>query len=153
MKISTNKFYIAGIVPESAEEGGGYSVYFPDMPNVAAGGETVEEAIRNAASGLYLALRGLAEQNAPIPEPSSLQAVRAAVLSERDGDGLPCPEDTVYQYIPAPGLDMVPVRLNVSLPKSIVEEIDEVTERMAMTRSGFITVAARAYIDRLASNP
>jgi metal-responsive CopG/Arc/MetJ family transcriptional regulator len=47
---------------------------------------------------------------------------------------------------------MVPVRLNVSLPKSIVEEIDEVTERMAMTRSGFIAAASRAYIDHISSN-
>ena len=52
------KFYIAGIVPESMEEGGGYSVYIPDMPQVAAGGENVAEAIANATSALYLALRG-----------------------------------------------------------------------------------------------
>ena len=56
-------FYIAGFVPE---EEGGYSVYFPDVPNVAAGGETIEEAITNAASGLYLALKDLAERNADI---------------------------------------------------------------------------------------
>jgi len=144
------KFYIAGIVPEKTEEGGGYSVYFPDAPQVAAGGETIAEAIGNATSALYLALKDLAEQGGALPEPSALADVRAAVRAERAGDGLGCPEDTVYQYIPAPGLEMVPVRLNISLPRSIVEEIDEVTERMAMTRSGFIAAAARAYMDGLA---
>ena len=41
-------FYIAGIVPE--EDGSGYSVYFPDVPQVAAGGETVQEAMDGAVS-------------------------------------------------------------------------------------------------------
>jgi metal-responsive CopG/Arc/MetJ family transcriptional regulator len=48
---------------------------------------------------------------------------------------------------------MIPVRLNVSLPKSMVEEIDDATRRMAMmTRSGFIAAAVRVYMDRL-GNP
>jgi predicted RNase H-like HicB family nuclease len=143
------KFYIAGIVPESVESGGGYSVYFPDLPNVAAGGESVEEAIANATSGLYLALRGLAEQNSPTPEPSSLEEVQGKVRAEREADALPCPQDIVYQYIASPILDMVPVRLNVSLAKSLVDEVDTIRDRMGMTRSGFIAVAARDYIDRL----
>lgn len=146
------KFYIAGLVPETAEDGGGYSVYIPDVPQVAAGGETPAEAIVNATSALYLALRGMSEQNAVLPEPSPLEKVREMVAAERAGDALPCPVGIVYQYIPAPALDMVSVRLNVSLPKAIVEEIDEVTERMAMTRSGFIAAASRAYIDRITLN-
>ncbi len=140
------QFYLAGIVPESKESGGGYSVYIPDLPQVAASGETVPEAIGNAASGLYLALRGMAEQGTAIPEPSGMKDVREKVRAEREADGLPCPEDTVYQYIPAPSLDMVPVRLNISLSKSLVLEIDEESERRAMTRSGFITAAVRNYI-------
>jgi len=147
------KFYIAGLVPETMEAGGGYSVYLPDMPNIAAGGETVEEAIVNATSGLYLALRALTEQNSPVPEPSSLEEARGKVRAEREADGLSWPEDTVFQYIVPPILDMVPVRLNVSLAKSLVDEVDTVRDRMGMTRSGFITAAARAYIDRMASNP
>ena len=141
------KMYIAGIVPESVEEGGGYSVYIPDLPQVAAGGESAVEAIANATNALYLALRGIAGQNAAIPEPSALANVRARVQAERKKDGLPCPEETVYQYIAAPELDLVPVRLNVSLPKSMVAEMDEAAERMSTTRSAFITIAARAYID------
>jgi len=139
-------FYLAGIVPENLASGGGYSVYIPDVPNVVAGGENIAEAISNATSALYLALRGLAEQNAEIPTPSAFEHVRERVRVERAEDGLPYPEDTVYQYIAAPNLDMVPVRLNVSLPRAILEEIDEATERMAMTRSGFLAAAAQAYI-------
>ena len=142
------KYYIAGIVPERLEDGGGYSVYIPDAPNVAAGGESVEEAIGNATSGLYLALRALAEQNIAIPEPSDWAAVRAGVEAERTMDGLSCPAEIVYQYIPAPSLETVPVRLNISLGKALLEEMDEATGRMGMTRSGFIAAAARAYMDQ-----
>jgi predicted RNase H-like HicB family nuclease len=143
------KFYVAGIVPETLESGGGYSVYFPDLSNVAAGGETVEEAIANATSGLYLALRGLAEQNGVIPEPSGMEEARAKVRAEREADGLPWPEDAVFQYIAPPILDMVPVRLNVSLAKSLVDEVDTVRDRVGMTRSGLIATATREYISRM----
>ncbi|MDR1490520.1 MAG: type II toxin-antitoxin system HicB family antitoxin, partial [Desulfovibrio sp.] len=139
-------FYIAGIVPESAASGGGYSVYFADLPNVAAGGETIAEAIRNAASGLCLAMRGLAAQKAPIPSPSTLAEVREKVRIEREADGLPCPEDTVYQYIPAPSMDKVPVRINISLAKSLLREMDAAADLQGMTRSGFIAEATQEYI-------
>ena len=143
------KFYIAGIVPEIAKNGGGYSVYIPDVPQVAAGGENVAEAISNATAALYLALRGMTEQNAVIPEPSPLGDVQAKVRAERKQDGLPYPKETVYQFIPAPSLETVPLRLNISLPKSLVEEMDEAAHRLGMPRSGFIAVAAREYMDRL----
>jgi len=143
------KYYIAGIVPENTQSGGGFSVYFPDVPNVAAGGETVEEAIRNATSGLYVALRGIAEQNGHIPEPSDIEAVRAKVRAEREADGLPYPENTVYQYIAPPILAMTPVRLNVSLAKSLVDEVDTVRDRIGMTRSGFFAAATRDYLSRM----
>jgi predicted RNase H-like HicB family nuclease len=137
-----NRFYIAGIVPEQE---GGFSVYFPDVPNVAAGGETVEEAMENAASGLYLALRDIAESNGDVPEPSPMAKVRAAVAAERELDGLPCPDDTLYQYIEAPDLDMVPVRVNVTIPRAVLHEIDRKAKLAGYTRSGFLAAAAQAY--------
>jgi predicted RNase H-like HicB family nuclease len=139
------KFYIAGIVPEDLESGGGYSVYFPDVPTVAAGGETIEEAISNVTDGLYVALRGIAEQNGEIPVPSSLNEVRSRVKAEREQDGLSYPQDTLYQYVVAPSLDMVPVRVNVTIPKSALEEIDVKAKKYGYTRSGFLTHAALEY--------
>ena len=138
-----NAFYIAGIVPE--QDGSGCSVYFPDVPQVAAGGESVEEAICNATDGLYLALRDMAEQNAPLPVPSALDVVREKVRAEREADGLPFPDGTLFQYIAAPDLDTVPVRVNVTIPKGILREIDNKARAHGMTRSGFLAMAAQAY--------
>jgi len=139
------KFYIAGIVPEDVKSGGGYSVYFPDVPTVAAGGEKIEEAISNAADGLYAALRGITEQNGEMPTPSSLDEVKAKVKAERKQDGLPYPKDTLYQYVMAPSLDMVPVRVNVTIPKASLEEIDAKAKKYGYTRSGFLAHAALEY--------
>ena len=136
-------FYIAGIVPE--EDGSGYSVYFPDVPQVAAGGETVQEAIVNAADGLYVALRDIAERNAPIPQASGMAEVVAKVKAERQTDGLSYPADTFYQYIAAPSLDMAPVRISVTIPRSLLQEIDAKAKLAGYTRSGFLTHAALSY--------
>ena len=138
-----SRFYIAGIVKE--DDGSGYSVYFPDVPNVCAGGSSVEEAIDNAIDSLYLGLRGLAEDNEDIPAPSNLEIVKKRVKEERELDDLPYPEDTIYQYIPAPVVDMVPVRVNITVPKGLLAEIDQSAKLAGMTRSGYLVAAARAY--------
>ena len=91
--------YPAAIIRE--EDGSGFSVYFPDVPEVAAGGDSVEEALSNAASGLAVALRDLAERHAPIPMPSSLETARAKVRDERETDGLPFPDDALFRYVAA----------------------------------------------------
>lgn len=136
-------FYIAGIIRE--DDGSGYSVYFPDVPNVTAGGSTVEEAIVMAEEGLQVALQNLAAQNAVVPVPSRLEDVKARVREEREVDGLPYPADAVFQYIAAPNLDNTPVRINISVPRGALEEIDEKAKAAGFTRSGFLTHAALEY--------
>lgn len=136
-------FYIAGIVRE--DDGSGYSVYFPDVPNVCAGGRTVPEAIENASDGLYVALRGMAEDRLEIPSPSDMETVRKKVREERALDNLPYPEDTIYQYIPAPEVSMIPVRISITMEKGILEETDRKAKLAGMTRSGFLAAAAKAY--------
>ena len=137
------KFYIAGIVKE--EDGSGYSVYFPDIPNMAIGGETVEEALENAADCLIYTLRSMAEQNATIPNPSSMEEVKRRVKEERELDGLSCPEDTLYHYFTAPVLDMVPVRVNLTVPRAYLDEIDAKAKLCGFNRSSFMTHAAISY--------
>lgn len=137
------RYYLAGIIRE--DDGSGYSVYFPDVPNVAAGGESVEEALNNASSGLAVALRDLAERNAPIPAPSSMEEARAKVRAEREADELPFPDDALFQYVAAPELDLTPVRINITLPRAVLHEVDEKARLAGMTRSGFLAAAAQAW--------
>lgn len=67
------------------------------------------------------------------------------VAQIRREDGLPLPDDVIYQYIPAPMLDTVPVRVSVSLPKSVLAMVDQKAKQYGYTRSGFLARAAQNF--------
>ncbi len=51
----------------------GYLVTFPDFPETATDGLTLEEALFNAAEALTLTLEGRADEGLSIPAPSSVK--------------------------------------------------------------------------------
>jgi len=57
------------IVIEKAEEN--YSAYSPDLPGCVAAGATREEAEKNMYEAIEMHVRGLQEDNLPIPESTS----------------------------------------------------------------------------------
>ncbi len=57
------------IVIEKAENN--YSAYAPDLPGCVATGKTREEAERNMHEAIELHIRGMQEDNLPIPESTS----------------------------------------------------------------------------------
>lgn len=61
------------IVIEKA--GANYSAYSPDLPGCVATGATADETKARMREAINLHLRGLAEDHAPIPEPSALGEV------------------------------------------------------------------------------
>lgn len=136
------KYYPCAIVPEKE---GNFSVYFPDVPNCFTCGETLEDALFMAEDVLSMMLQDLVQDRKDIPEPSSFDVIKDKVSTIRAESCLDTPDTTLYQYIAAPSLDMVPVRISVSLPKSVLELIDQKASRHGMTRSGFLAKAAQAY--------
>jgi len=63
------------IVIEKAN--GNYSVYSPDLPGCVATGETHDEAARNMHEAIEMHVRGLIEDELPVPESHSLAEVVA----------------------------------------------------------------------------
>jgi len=61
--------YVA-IVEE--EEGKAIGVWFPDLPGCVSAGDTVEEAMTNAAEALALWIDVAEENRQPVPPPRSL---------------------------------------------------------------------------------
>lgn len=59
------------IRPLSKEEGGGYSIYFPDLPGCWSDGSTPEEAIENGRDALRSWLAVAEEFGDGIPKPFS----------------------------------------------------------------------------------
>jgi predicted RNase H-like HicB family nuclease len=110
-----------------------YGVSFPDLPGVISAGSTLDEARDMATEALAFHLEGLAEDGEAVPEPSSLEEVMAD-QEHRDG---------VAVLIAAPAVDIKSMRINITMPSDVLEEIDRRAEREGFTRSGFLTQAAR----------
>ena len=78
-------------------------------------------------------LEGLAEDDEPIFEPSTLEAVMTDPVS-RDG---------VAILVAAPAKSAKAVRINITLPEDVLQAIDRHAEANGLSRSGFLAVAAR----------
>ncbi len=49
-----------------------YSAYVPDLPGCIATGETLEEVKRNMRQAINMHIRGMIEDNEPLPVPQTL---------------------------------------------------------------------------------
>ncbi len=58
------------IIIEKAENN--YSAYCPDLPGCIATGDTVEETEKNIHEAIEMHIKGLMEDNKPIPKPESI---------------------------------------------------------------------------------
>src|SRR5687768_3015797 len=110
-----------------------YGVSFPDFPGLVTAGTTLDEARAMAEEALALHIEGLAEDGEAIPEPSSLQSIMADPQN-RDG---------VAILVTAKAETAKTVRVNVTLPEDVLQEIDRYAADHGFTRSGFLVKAAK----------
>jgi predicted RNase H-like HicB family nuclease len=118
--------YVALLRKESDSD---YGVDFPDFPGCITAGTTLDDARRMAAEALEFHVEGMIADGAPIPAPSSLDAIMAD----------PQHRDAVAVLVDVP-IRRAAVRVNVSLPADLVEAIDRVSDN----RSRFLAEAARS---------
>lgn len=59
-----NKYFYVCVLEETID---GYGVYFPDFSGCISGGETIEEAIKNAKEALLLHMYGMQEDSEEFP--------------------------------------------------------------------------------------
>ena len=107
-----------------------YGVDFPDFPGCVTAGHTLDEARSMAVEALALHVEGMAEDGNKIPEPASLDTVMADLANN----------DAVAILVDVPAKPSRAIRINVTLPGDLLEQIDRVTQN----RSRFLTEAARA---------
>lgn len=110
------------------DKGSDYGVSFPDFPGCVTAGKTLEEARRMAAEALAFHIEGMIEDGEAIPDPSPLDAV----MKEREN------LDAAAFIVALPTATERAMRVNVTLPESLVRRIDEVTDN----RSKFLAQAA-----------
>ena len=121
-------------------QNGGYSVVFPDVPGVVTAGDSFEEAVRMAHEALALHVEGLRADGDPVPEPRSLEDIKAQLEDwpawEADNDFLVVP----VALLPAPQKS---VRVDAVFPERLVARIDSTYKN----RSAFLVAAAERYLE------
>jgi predicted RNase H-like HicB family nuclease len=110
-----------------------YGVSFPDFPGLATAGRTLDEAREMAEEALAFHVEGMIEDGEALPEASTLDAVM----------GNPADHDGVVTLISLKPAAKRAVRVNVTLPEDVLAEIDRYAENRGLTRSGFLTHAAK----------
>jgi predicted RNase H-like HicB family nuclease len=113
---------------------GAFGVVFPDCPGCTAMGETVEEALANAIE----ALADWALDADPMPVPRSVAQLRRdpdVKASLAEGDAL--------ALVPLVLDEGRPVKANLSIDAGLLAAIDEAARVRGLSRSAFLSSAAR----------
>jgi predicted RNase H-like HicB family nuclease len=103
-----------------------FGVSFPDFPGVITAGVTLDDARAMAEEALALHIEGLLEDGEAIPEPSALEEVMSDP-NNRTG---------VAILVSMKSAQTKAVRVNVTLPGDVLEQIDKCAEAHGYTRSG-----------------
>lgn len=119
------------------EEDTGYGVSFPDFPGCIAAGDSLSEALADAANALAFHVTGMREDKEPIPAPRELDEIVADPGLEEDREGAFL---TLVPLIEDRGISK---RVNISLDPGLLEAIDEAAKERGMTRSNFLASVAR----------
>lgn len=134
-------YYFAGFVPS----GGSYHITIPDVPNCFTCAGSLEEGMVMAADVLSMMLRDRVENGQAVPAPSPLETVRELVRKELEELDEKPEGEVLYQLVPAPSLNMVPVKVSISMPRAVLDEVDAKAKSLGFTRSGFLAHAAQRY--------
>ncbi|MER8817157.1 type II toxin-antitoxin system HicB family antitoxin [Mesorhizobium sp. M0965] len=120
-----------GLIHKQADSD--FGVSFPDFPGLVTAGVNLDDARAMAEEALAFHVEGLVEDGEAIPEPSSLEEV----MSDKDNLG------GVAILVPLKAEAAKVVRVNVTIPEDILDQIDRYAERHGYSRSGFLTAAAK----------
>lgn len=96
---------------------------------------------------LYICAEEYTKERRAIPTPSTYQAIKKATAQyiEKNKDCLNGNDNVLFQLIKMPEMETKPVKVMVSFPKNVLEQIDKKAEKLGMTRSGFLANSALAY--------
>ena len=115
----------------------GYSVFFPDLSGAVSAGDNYEDAIKNAEECLSLHIYGIIKDKQKLPKPShmskilkNLDKAELATLIHPDIFGVQARQEDKA------------VRINISLPESLLEAVDSRARQLGIDRSKLFQKAA-----------
>jgi len=122
-------------------EPGNYGASFPEAPGCTTGAGDLDSLLAKAPEALAFHLEGAAEDG-DVPMPRGLEALRADPELGADFAGAVL---VGLVDIAPPGRQ---VRVNISMPETVLGWIDRAADRAGKTRSSFLIDAAREHIVR-----
>jgi predicted RNase H-like HicB family nuclease len=134
--------YIAVFMPTRE---GMYSIGFPDFPEAISEGNSLDDCMLMAADVLAITVEEYVKARRRLPVPSSPAQARVWAGSYKEDPGLITDGEFMYQLFAAPEMDATPVRVSVSLAKSVLANVDKKAKLLGLTRSSFLSRAAEAY--------
>jgi predicted RNase H-like HicB family nuclease len=120
-----------GLIHKDADSD--FGVSFPDFPGVVTAGTSLDDARAMAEEALTFHIEGLAKDGESIPDPSALEDVMADP-NNRTGVAILVSVKTEQPKA---------IRVNVTLPEDVLNQIDKYAEEHGFTRSGLLTQAAK----------
>ena len=130
--------YIA-VIEKDAESA--FGVWFPDVEGCFSAGDTVEEAVTNAGLALRQHVEAIESAGRPVPRARSIDDV---ILDEEVAASIET--GAILFAVPLLADAGRTVRINISLDKALVDQIDLAASKRGLTRSAFLSQAAREKI-------
>lgn len=133
--------------PIAIEQGTGdrsYGVVVPDLPGCFSAGDTVDDAIDNAAEAIMVWCEAMVENGDAVPPATTV----ATYASKREFKGW----TWALVDVPVEQLMGPAERVNITLPKRVLAAIDHHAKAGGETRSGFIARAALVEISGRSPN-
>jgi predicted RNase H-like HicB family nuclease len=131
--------YVALLHPDAT---GGYGISLPDFPGCISAGDSMAEAADQGALALRLHVEGMMEDDLAIPEPRSAEALKKLMPDWFEG--------ATIVLVPLLPPRIGAERLNISLDRNLVREIDAAAKALGMNRSAFLAEGARRLLEAMA---
>jgi predicted RNase H-like HicB family nuclease len=132
------KYYL-GVVEKDADSA--FGMWFPDMPGCFPAADDFEDLPRVAAEVLRMHVEALESNGRDVPVPRAIAEVMADREVRRSRK-----EGATTMLVPLLADPGRTVRVNVTVDRGLLEQIDEAAEARGLTRSAFLAQAAREKI-------
>jgi predicted RNase H-like HicB family nuclease len=117
------------------DEDSAWGVHFPDLPGCFSAADDLADVQANASEAVMLYLEG-----EKAPTPSALEKIRAIAADD-------LAEGAFLLAVPYVYVRNRPQRINISIDRGVLDAIDAAATSRKLTRSAFLTEAARNEIE------
>ena len=117
------------------DEDSSWGVHFPDLPGCFSAADDLADVQANASAAVMLYLEG-----EKAPEPSAIEIIRDMAADD-------LAEGAFLLAVPYFYVSNRPQRINISIDRGVLDAIDAAATARKLTRSAFLTEAARNEIE------